>query len=216
MNKILSRNGLSGAFYFVLLFLLWTIVGTVILILEEDRQVYLFVNSKNNPFLDTILPFVSHLGTFPVIALCLLAVLCIPRFRTKKVLLSMILCNTVPFLLIQLLKNIINAPRPLNYFKNAEWIHRVSGQPENYHLSFPSGHSGGAFALYCFLSLLLPEKWSWLGVPFFLAALLTGYSRIYLSQHFFADVFAGSLIGVLSVLFIFKMIRPLPSQAPAQ
>lgn len=37
----------------------------------------------------------------------------------------------------------------------------------------------------------------------FVLALLAAYSRIYLSQHFFADVYAGSLIGVLTTILVY-------------
>jgi membrane-associated phospholipid phosphatase len=34
-----------------------------------------------------------------------------------------------------------------------------------------------------------------------IAAILVGYSRIYLAQHFLDDVLAGAMIGVLSAIF---------------
>jgi membrane-associated phospholipid phosphatase len=62
--------------------------------------------------------------------------------------------------------------------------------------SFPSGHSAGAFSLFFMISLILSGKRKFLGVFLFLLAMLTGYSRIYLGQHFPVDVYAGSIIGV--------------------
>jgi membrane-associated phospholipid phosphatase len=34
----------------------------------------------------------------------------------------------------------------------------------------------------------------------FIAALLVGYSRVYLSQHFLTDITAGSVFGILMIL----------------
>jgi membrane-associated phospholipid phosphatase len=61
--------------------------------------------------------------------------------------------------------------------------------------SFPSGHTCGAFSLYCLLSMLLVPKYKWLGMVCFIFAISTAYSRIYLAAHFFEDVYAGSIIG---------------------
>jgi membrane-associated phospholipid phosphatase len=47
------------------------------------------------------------------------------------------------------------------------------------------------------------------GLFFLAVAVLTGYSRIYLSQHFPVDVLAGSLAGVLPSLAVYIFI-PLP------
>ena len=41
---------------------------------------------------------------------------------------------------------------------------------------------------------------------FFLIALLVGYSRVYLSQHFFEDVYVGSIIGVSVTLVVYYLL----------
>jgi membrane-associated phospholipid phosphatase len=153
------------------------------------------------------MPYITHLGTGAVIIFLSLLLLLKKRFRNPPFLLLMAVVYTVPFLLTQLLKNTYLEPRPLKYFNHAEWIHLVPGQQMNYHLSFPSGHSEGVFAWLCFMSLLLPKKYAFLGFFFFLLALTVMYSRIYLSQHFFADVYAGSIIGGLGAFFCFLIMR---------
>ena len=44
----------------------------------------------------------------------------------------------------------------------------------------------------------------------FLSTMAEGYSRIYLVQHFFLDVYVGAVIGVFSALFSFWMINANP------
>jgi membrane-associated phospholipid phosphatase len=194
--------------YFLLLFLCWTIVGGIMLLCEKHRSIYVYVNGQHTALGDIVFPYVSWLGTgWTVIVVLLLLLLIVPKFRTWRYFFAFVFCNIVPFLLAQLIKNIVNAPRPLTYFHDASWIHRVAGQPVNHWLSFPSGHTEGAFALFCLLSLLLPKKYAAVGVLFFLLALATGYSRIYLSQHFFADVYAGSLLGTIFCLLVFEWIK---------
>lgn len=199
---------LEGAKYFILLFILWLTVGGFFLWREQERSIYMAINKQHTPFKDLIFPYVTHIGEATVILTCLLLLLLVPRLRTGKFALAMIVCNISPFLITQAIKGLINAPRPLKYFAEASWINRVAGQPLNYDYSFPSGHSEGSFAFLCFLALLLPKKFAWLGAILFLAALSVAYSRIYLSQHFYADVYVGSTVGTLCCLISFNIINP--------
>lgn len=199
---------LEGARYFIIMFLIWLIAGGFFLWREQDRSVYLAINNQHTPFKDLLLPYITHIGEAAVIVTILLLLLLLPRFRNPKFILAMVVCNISPFLITQAIKGLVNAPRPLKYFAEAAWINRVAGQPLNYDYSFPSGHSEGSFAFLCFLSLLLPGKQAWIGIFLFLAALSVGYSRIYLSQHFYADVFIGSTIGTLCCLISFVLIDP--------
>ncbi len=71
--------------------------------------------------------------------------------------------------------------------------------------SFPSGHTTSAFSIFCILALMIRKKW-WGGVCLILAAVI-GYSRIYLSQHFFEDVFVGSMIGTMGSLVVYSVFQ---------
>lgn len=46
----------------------------------------------------------------------------------------------------------------------------------------------------------------WLKVLFLIIAMLVGYSRMYLSQHFMIDITFGSLIGVISAIIIYSFM----------
>jgi len=76
-------------------------------------------------------------------------------------------------------------------------LHFVEGVKLHALQSFPSGHATTAFNLFFMLSILV--KNSWLKLAFFVIALVVGFSRVYLSQHFFIDVVAGSIFGVVSI-----------------
>jgi membrane-associated phospholipid phosphatase len=100
----------------------------------------------------------------------------------------------------QFLKRIVFAgsERPKSYFENhfkeihLTFVKNMEIHGEN---SFPSGHTTTAFSLLFVIALVSPNNWI-KGVCFFVA-LIIGFSRIYLSQHFFEDVYAGALIGII-------------------
>lgn len=204
---------LKSAAWFLGFILLWLVVGGIMLVREDNRGIYRAINEQHTPFLDTILPYVTHMGEATFIIPVLFLLFLFPRFRKGRFALALVLCNIAPFLVVQAIKGLVNAPRPLLYFNNASWINRVAGQPENFFYSFPSGHSEGSFALFCFLSLILPRRYSPVGILFFLIALSIGYSRMYLSQHFFADVYAGSLLGTFCCAAVFWIINPFRDKA---
>lgn len=68
------------------------------------------------------------------------------------------------------------------------------------HTSFPSGHSATMLSVTILLSLFLPR----LRYPFILFGVLIAFSRVAINAHFLSDVIIGSLIGVLSSLYIYK------------
>ncbi len=71
--------------------------------------------------------------------------------------------------------------------------------------SFPSGHTTSVFALAVLLALNTSDKR--ISLIYLITAVITGYSRIYLGQHFLADVTTGALIGTLSALVVYWYLR---------
>jgi membrane-associated phospholipid phosphatase len=104
-------------------------------------------------------------------------------------------------LFAQLVKKIFNRPRPKAVFEAiGQKVYEVPGVDVHLHGSFPSGHTASAFALAIFMLLVLPYRWySWL---LMVGVCGVGYSRMYLSQHFPEDVWAGAIIGTLSGLLV--------------
>lgn len=200
------------AFYnpwFIFPFLLWVLAGAFLLATYDKRALFGTVNMHHNPTLDVIMHALTEMGNGIGISIVLLSLLVFRSCRDWWYLLAAITCNVIPALLIQVLKGIFNAPRPFEYFKaDSSWIHFEPGWGEKlFHHSFPSGHSAGVFSLCCFLSLILPKRFEWLGILLFLFALTVGYTRMYLAAHFYADVFVGSIVGTTTTLFCFAMMR---------
>ncbi|MBQ7258589.1 MAG: phosphatase PAP2 family protein [Paludibacteraceae bacterium] len=114
-------------------------------------------------------------------------------------------CQAFSALTTQLIKHILVAPRPLTWFAEHRpdvQLPLTDGVTMNYWLSFPSGHTTSFFALALALSILLSTRMPKIPcilvqIVLFALAALGGYSRIYLSQHFTADVFGGMIVGCL-------------------
>ena len=97
---------------------------------------------------------------------------------------------------VQVIKNLINSPRPKLFFEHGQYLFFIDNVSLSGYASFPSGHTTTAFAFATVLILMLKnKKWQ---LPFLTAALLVGYSRIYLAQHFLIDVLAGAFIGTIT------------------
>ena len=100
--------------------------------------------------------------------------------------------------MVQLIKNLVNAPRPRLFFEPGQYLYFVDQVSLANNSSFPSGHTATAFAIATvFIIMIKNKKWQ---LPILAAAVLVGYSRIYLAQHFLMDVLIGAIIGIASGL----------------
>jgi membrane-associated phospholipid phosphatase len=53
---------------------------------------------------------------------------------------------------------------------------------------------------------MLLAPWRSLRAGLFLLALIAAYSRVYLSQHFFEDIYAGSFVGLIAALVAHRLV----------
>ncbi len=131
----------------------------------------------------------------------------------KKDVLFILLNFLTSTLLTQLPKNYIwpNVNRPIASGIEVSKIHTVTGVEVHTYNSFPSGHSATAFILFFLTVYFFPQKKVfWAGA---LYAVVCGYSRIYLGQHFPIDVAGGIIAAILSFqlsIWIRNKINPTP------
>ena len=153
---------------------------------------------------DVTFPIVKFITNFGgVIGLIVIAIITstILIIKKKKLMGILLLVNLAcSALLNQILKRIVQRPRPTEYRLIEE-----SGY------SFPSGHSMISTAFYGFLIYLIFKnvknkyvKWTSIIFLSILIALI-GISRIYLGVHYTSDVMAGFVISI-SYLVIFTSI----------
>ncbi len=171
----------------------------LIKLLYTREDIYFAVNAIHNTTADTLMPYITLLGAGLTIVI-LSVIIALYNYRKGFLLLT---SYAVTSLLAQLIKHLVNAPRPKLYFTDQlDRIYFVKGVEIFSHNSFPSGHTVTAFSAGVALTYLVKNKY-W-GAVFFIVAVAIGYSRMYLSEHFFEDVTAGSALGVIvTVVWIY-------------
>jgi membrane-associated phospholipid phosphatase len=192
--------------YFIIPALIWVVVGGILLATVPRYDLFIFINSRHSPILDTIMFRATLMGQAEVIVPVLLLLMAVPTYRNKWFITTTVLCNLTPLIISRLMKSFFDSPRPVKYFDHATWIHVNPDWPVFLQFSFPSGHSEGAFAFFCFLSLVIPPDYKRYGALFFVLACFVAYSRVYLAAHFFADIYVGSMIGFVSCTLMYAVM----------
>lgn len=163
-----------------------------------------WVNRRNGPLADLLFPYITYLGDGAFfVAVCLLLLLY--RQRVGVMALASFALSSLSSLF---LKSIVfpNSPRPLLFFEHSAYqYHIIKGLDIYSYNSFPSGHTTTAFAMFGLLAFL--DKHKGRGLVLLSLAILTGYSRVYLFQHFVEDVYAGSLVGTISSILVYLSLQ---------
>jgi len=177
---------------FYIPYLTFVVTFVVLILCNAKADLHLWLTSFNTPTGDVFFRYYTYVGDW--VPYAVIGGLLFYRYRAAVfVLVSQLATGLVS----QIMKHAWNEPRPLLYFKDhfpAVRLHQVAGEHVHMVHSFPSGHTITAFAF--FLSLCFFTKRPGLHFIYFVLALLVGYSRIYLSQHFAIDVLVGSVVGV--------------------
>ena len=196
----------------ILPFLIPTTILALIIVLAlslvPKAQLHLQLCQPHTAYLDTIIPLVTNLVDWlPYLCVVLLLFY---RAGWATFLASNLLLST---LIVQPIKHIVCAPRPLTWFAENMpdvTLPLVEGVKMNLWLSFPSGHTTTFFVLFFSLSIILCAEnvkgKTILSLLCFLCASFGAYTRIYLSQHFALDIFAGILIAILSTLLLYYFL----------
>lgn len=186
---------------FLLLSLGLMIVLSIALSIVPKGELHLLLCDRHIDARDGFYKYYTQVGEWVPYVVCFLLLfyrLGWAAFTTTCVLLS--------GAVTQVLKRIVDAPRPLTWFAinyPEVQLPLVDGVEMSRYFSFPSGHTTTFFAFFFALSIIVcqhdssPVRRSVCGAVFFLLSALGGYSRIYLSQHFAADVLGGMAIGLL-------------------
>lgn len=200
IKEIVVKNG-----KWIILFI--CIVGFLLLaedvfhkeIMNGDTIGYKFISTYLiSDFVTPAAKFITNFGG--AIYLIGIAIVLFVVIKNKKIGIAIISNLGIITVLNQLLKRIVQRPRPEEFR-----IINESGY------SFPSGHSMISMAFYGFLIYLIYKnvknkylKWSLMTI-LGLLIISIGISRIYLGVHYTSDVLAGFLISI-SYLIIYTSI----------
>ncbi|MBM3410956.1 MAG: phosphatase PAP2 family protein [Bacteroidetes bacterium] len=201
----MPKRSSNKLFTFLSAYGLLLLVGGALLISTTQTELFLWMNAQHAPWADAIAPWLTLLGDGRTAALLPLVLYAINRPLAWRAAVAL----TLTLLLVQAGKQLIfpDALRPTAYFEalGTPIEHLIPGVEQHRHQSFPSGHTAAAFAIASLLCLIDPPKplvqYSAGARQLLLLTLAfaVGYTRVYLSQHFFEDVLAGSFLGVFSV-----------------
>lgn len=172
-------------------------------IMNGDIIGYKFISTYLiSDFATPIAKFITNFGG--AIFLISIAVILFIVIKNKKIGISIITNLGIITILNQLLKRILQRPRPEEFR-----IINESGY------SFPSGHSMISMAFYGYLIYLIYKyvknkylKWFLITILGILIANI-GISRIYLGVHYTSDVLAGFLISISYLIVYISIVNKL-------
>ena len=156
---------------------------------EVDTRVFFWINQGHrNAFFDLIMPYITEFDHWKYG----LAVIWLLFFigGGKKIRISLVVLAALVGLLDYsnsfLFKHLFCRPRPCNALSG---VHGFWPCPRSF--SFPSNHAANIFGAAFFLSHFY-RRLSFLFIP---AALVVGYSRVYVGEHYPLDVLGGAFLG---------------------
>lgn len=190
--------------YFFIPFSIFLLFGGFVLLNIQKGDVYLYINKTHTQWQDIVFPYITWLGDGKINILFIVLFLFYRYAYSLFFFTTAILTGIISNLLKKIIFN--DMLRPKAYFeKIINSLHFIDGVDVHSYHSFPSGHTLTAFSVFCLLAILSKNKK--LGLLYFLLAFFAGYSRIYLSQHFFIDVYFGSTIGVISSITVYYLFN---------
>jgi len=190
--------------FYLSLFAAWLLVGIVIIAATDKLELHIWFNGFHETWANHVFKNATHLaeGLFIAFTIVLIAV--------RKIRYGVIagLSFALAGLSAQLLKRQVfsDFKRPSKVFENIAELQFVPGVDLHANFSFPSGHSTMAFAIFLSYAFVF-RKHPTGQIIAFCFAMLTAFSRVYLSQHFFEDIYAGSVLGTSSVLLMLYAFR---------
>ena len=181
--------------YFLIPYTLIFCAACMVIALTGRIELHQYFNSLVRPRLNLFFEFVTYLGD-GIFVMCIGALILVFNLRKG---LTVLLAYGLSAGFTQGIKYAFfgDTDRPELVFQQEHLpLTRITNLYEEQHIhhSFPSGHATAAFALFFCLSFLSESTGR--KIFYLLIALTVAFSRVYLSQHFFEDITAGSVIAV--------------------
>lgn len=195
--KLISLIKGNLTFYHSLSLLL--IVGAYPLIAFKKKSFFLLINQHHHPLLDQVLPYISYLGS-GYLYLGLMTFLGLMRIPNRQGLIGG-LSYVLVVIIAKSMKLLFypNYARPTEVF-SSQMLHLLPNIQLKTASGFPSGHAATAFAMASFILLFRQSNALWPTVLLLTMASVVAFSRVYMSQHFYTDIYAGAVVGSLTTI----------------
>ena len=176
-------------------FLLFFLACVFVLLSYSKADGFYLLNTYHSDFLTTLFIWFTYLGDG---IFCVAAGVLLVIFKKRFLGLMVLSSYAISGIIAQVLKYFITEARPAVLLRDSSYQYFIDEVTLHNLYSFPSGHASSAFALAAVFSFAAENKNY--SMAFLSAAILVGYSRIYLAQHFIDDVLAGAMIGLFSAI----------------
>ena len=178
------------------------IIGILTLSIGEKIAIHLYINNLHTPFFDTFFTYLTYIGDGMFFAITIIVITILSK-KSNRIYTFLLGALTLLFtgIFSQFLKRVVfpGAFRPRKYIGD-DLLYLIPDLDVHSMHSFPSGHTTTSFAFCAFLSFVLFRKSKIMQIIMGVLAVLIGYSRMYLSQHFLEDIVAGAFIGLLAYI----------------
>lgn len=175
-----------------------------------DKEVLVWLNGFHNPFMDTVMWYVSSAPIWIPFYILLLVLLIRENWSpistsNYKNIGCIILSISVAILLADQISSGFFKPfferlRPSHSPELIGRVHLLQDPNGSIYkgglYGFVSSHAANSFAIAWFVGAIMKSKNMW--VLMLVWALIVSYSRIYLGVHYPGDILGGTIIGILS------------------
>jgi len=180
-------------------------IGSFLLIfLIPKFELHQILNTYHNSFFDTLAKYSTNIGDGLFFILIILIFLFISLKTSLLLAVSFVVSGAIAqFLKIGVFPNVM---RPMHFFQNDPNFHVIDNFSYHFTHSFPSGHATSCFALFTLLAFTYSKNYK-LQLLLLFAAILFSFTRVYLSQHFYQDILAGSIIGTFVSQYTYQLLN---------
>lgn len=166
-------------------------------LINVDNNILIFLQEyvRNSILNALLIPFTLSNNTGIICILLVAIFIYFKNFRKVGILMGISLI--LEFVLTNLIiKNWVARIRP---YEVIDGLTLLVGKAHDY--SFPSGHTGSAFALAVVIFMVMERKY---GIIALALASLMGFSRLYVGIHYPSDVLGGIILGVITSIIAVK------------